>query len=183
MHRDARASVPLLFAAIVGLFLYLAPDVCAQTAQGTASASVAAELRIGGEVSTPLVLSVTDLKKLPRKTLSVVNPQDQKTERYEGVLVEELLKKAGVAQGEKLRGALMATYVVAEAEDGYRVVFSLAELDSGILDSDIIVADTMNGEPLAPKQGPFRLVAPHEKRPARWVRMLKSITVVRAPAQ
>jgi hypothetical protein len=38
----------------------------------------------------------------------------------------------------------------------------------------------MNGESLAPKQGPFRLVAPHEKRPARWVRMLKSITVVRA---
>ena len=77
----------------------------------------------------------------------------------------------------------MASYVVAEAEDGYRVVFSLAELDSGILDSDIIVADTTNGESLAPQQGPFRLVAPHEKRPARWVRMLKSITVVRAEAQ
>jgi DMSO/TMAO reductase YedYZ molybdopterin-dependent catalytic subunit len=77
----------------------------------------------------------------------------------------------------------MATYVIAEAEDGYRVVFSLAELDSGILDSDIIVADTMNGESLAPKQGPFRLVAPHEKRPARWVRMLKSITVVHATPQ
>ena len=60
------------------------------------------------------------------------------------------------------------------------MVFSLAELDSGILDSDIIVADTMNGESLAAKQGPFRIVAPHEKRPARWVRMLKSITVVRA---
>jgi hypothetical protein len=26
----------------------------------------------------------------------------------------------------------MATYVIAEAEDDYRVVFSLAELDSGI---------------------------------------------------
>ena len=65
------------------------------------------------------------------------------------------MKKAGVAQGEKLRGALMATYVVAEAEDGYRVVFSLAELDSGILDSDIIVADTMNGEPLSPEARPL----------------------------
>jgi hypothetical protein len=29
--------------------------------------------------------------------------------------------------------------------------------------------------------GPFRLVAPHEKRPARWVEMLKSITVARVP--
>ena len=182
VRRDVRAWVPILFAAIVGLFLSALPDVCAQTAQATASASVA-ELRIGGEVSTPLVLTVADLKKMPRKTLSVVNPHDNKTETYEGVLLEELLKSAGVAQGEKLRGALMATYVIAEAEDGYRVVFSLAELDSGVLDCDISVADTMNGEPLAPKQGPYRLVAPHEKRPARWVRMLKSITVIRAAAQ
>ena len=180
MHRNARAWVPLLFAAVVGLLVSAASNVCAQVAQATATV---AELRIGGEVSTPLVLSVADLKKMPRKTLSVVNPHDNKTETYEGVLLEELLKRAGIAQGEKLRGALMATYVIAEAEDGYRVVFSLAELDSGILDSDVIVADTMNGESLAPKQGPFRLVAPHEKRPARWVRMLKSITVVRAPAQ
>jgi DMSO/TMAO reductase YedYZ molybdopterin-dependent catalytic subunit len=180
VHRNARAWVPLLFAAVVGLLLSAACNVCAQVAQAPATVS---ELRIGGEVSTPLVLSVADLKKMPRKTLSVVNPHDNKTETYEGVLIEELLKRAGVAQGEKLRGALMATYVIAEAEDGYRVVFSLAELDSGILDSDVVVADTMNGESLAPKQGPFRLVAPREKRPARWVRMLKSITVVRAPAQ
>jgi DMSO/TMAO reductase YedYZ molybdopterin-dependent catalytic subunit len=77
----------------------------------------------------------------------------------------------------------MATYILAEAEDGYRVIFSLAELDSGILESEVMVADTMDGAPIGPKQGPFRLVAPHEKRPARWVRMLKSITVVRAEAR
>jgi DMSO/TMAO reductase YedYZ molybdopterin-dependent catalytic subunit len=180
VHRNARAWVAILFAAVIGLLLSTAPNVCAQARPATATV---AELRIGGEVSTPLVLTVADVKKMPRKTLSVVNPHDNKTETYEGVLLEELLKRAGVAQGEKLRGAWMATYVIAEAEDGYRVVFSLAELDSGILDSDMIVADTMNGESLAPKQGPFRIVAPHEKRPARWVRMLKSITVVRAQAQ
>jgi DMSO/TMAO reductase YedYZ molybdopterin-dependent catalytic subunit len=170
-----RAWVPLLFAVIVGMH----PPLPGARAQATANV---AELRIGGEVSAPLVLTVADLKKMPRKTLSVVNPHDKKTATYEGVLLEELLKKAGVAQGEKLRGALLASYVIAEAEDGYRVVFSLAELDSGILDSEVIVADTLDGAPLAPPQGPFRLVAPHEKRPARWVRMLKSINVVRATA-
>lgn len=75
----------------------------------------------------------------------------------------------------------MTSYVVAEAEDGYRVVFALAELDSGFLDSQVLVADTMDGVPLGPKLGPFRLVAPHERRPARWVRMLKTITVVTPP--
>jgi hypothetical protein len=79
---------------------------------------------------------------------------------------------------EDRRGSHMANYVLAEAEDGYKVVFSLAELDSGILESEVIVADTMDGAALGPKEGPFKIVAPHEKRPARWVRMLKSITVI-----
>ena len=132
--------------------------------------------------AAPLVLTIDDLKKMPRKTLVVTNPHDKKQETYEGVPLEEILRRAGVPQGEKLRGSVMASYVVAEAEDGYRVVFSLAELDSGILDSEILVADTMDHAALPAKVGPFRLVAPHEKRPARWVRMLKSLTIVAVPA-
>ena len=74
----------------------------------------------------------------------------------------------------------MATYVLVEAADDYHVIFSLAELDSSFLDSEVLVADSMDGAALAPDQGPFKLVAPHEKRPARWVKMVKSITVGRA---
>jgi len=142
------------------------------------TAAPAPELKITGAVSSPLTLTQADLKKLPRKTLTVVNPHNKKSEVYEGVPLEELLRRADVVQGEKLKGPALAMCVVAEAEDGYRVVFSLAELDSGILDSDVLVADTMDGANLPAKEGPFRIVAPHEKRPARWVRMLKSITVV-----
>jgi DMSO/TMAO reductase YedYZ molybdopterin-dependent catalytic subunit len=172
VNRNIRALFPILLAPVLTLLLLLAPKTFGQATANTP------ELRISGAVSTPLVLTVADLKKMPRKTLSVVNPLDKKTESYEGVLLEEILHRAGVPQGEKLRGSSMAIYVIAEAEDGYRVVFSLAELDSGITESEVIVADTMDGSPLAAGQGPFRLVAPHEKRPARWVRMLKTITVV-----
>src|SRR5215470_18983935 len=135
-------------------------------------------LKIAGAVSTPLTLTMSELKSLPRTTLRVRNPHEKKEETYEGVRLEVLLEKAGAPHGEQLRGGLMTSYVIAEAEDGYRVVFALAELDSGFLDSEVLVADTMEGAPIGPKLGPFRLVAPHEKRPARWVRMLKSITVV-----
>jgi len=175
MHRNVRTHIPILLAAALALLLPAAPKTRPQTA------ATPAELRITGAVSTPLVLTVADLKKMPRKTLTVMNPHDKKTETYEGVPLEELLQKSGVPHGEQLRGHSMATYVIAEADDGYRVIFSLAELDSGILDSEVIVADTLDGAPLAEKIGPFRLVAPHEKRPARWVRMLKSITVVSPP--
>lgn len=137
-----------------------------------------AVLRVAGNVATPLSLSANDLKTLPRKTLKVLNHHENKEETYEGVAVQELLRRAGVPQNEKLRGAAMATYVLAEATDGYSVLFSLAELDSDFQDSEVIVADTMNGLPLGDKQGPFKMVAPHDKRPARWIRMLKSLTVV-----
>ena len=124
---------------------------------------------------------MADLKGMPRKTLRVDNAHSKKTEVYEGVLVEDLLQKAGVPQGEQLRGPAMATYVLVEAADNYRVIFSLAEFNSSFQDSEIIVADTMDGAPIPAALGPFRLVAPHEKRPARWVEMVKSLTVVRVP--
>jgi DMSO/TMAO reductase YedYZ molybdopterin-dependent catalytic subunit len=167
-----------LFAAVaVAQFFATGSFARAQTAAPSAK-----ELKVGGTVSTPLTLTVADLQAMSRKTLTVVNGHEKKTEKYEGVALEEILRKAGVPQGEALRGPAMAMYVLADAADGYRVVFSLAELDAGIADSEVLVADTMDGAPLGNKLGPFRLVAPHEKRPARWVRMLRSITVVRATA-
>jgi len=172
--RETPAHLCLLAAvALAQLFAGLDPAGAQTAARG------AAELKVSGAVSSPLTLTVADLKTMPRKTLTVVHPHDKKTEKYEGVALEEILHKAGVPQGEALRGPAMATHVVAEGADGYRVVFSLAELDSGIADSEVLVADTMDGAPLGDKLGPFRLVAPHEKRPARWVRMLKSLTAVR----
>ena len=160
---------------------YAAANVRAQAAPVTqaAPAAAAAELRIGGAVATPLVLTIDDLKKMPRTTISVVNPHDKKTEVYEGVLLTEILKRAGVPQGDQLKGAAMNISVVAEASDNYHAVFSLAELDPGIGDAGVLVADTMDGGAIGGELGPLRLVAPHDKRPARWVRMLKSITVVK----
>ncbi len=108
-----------------------------------------------------------------------MNEHTGKEETYQGVPLAEILKRAGVPQGSVLRGAALAIYVRADGADGYGVVFSLAELDTGIQDSDVLVADTMDGGPIPDKIGPLRLVAPHEKRPARWVRMLTSITVVK----
>ena len=105
-------------------------------------------LRVAGNVTTPLSISASDLKALPRKTLKVLNPHENKEETYEGVAVQELLRRAGVPQNDKLRGSAMATCVLAEASDGYTVLYSLAELDSDFQDSEVIIADTMNGSPL-----------------------------------
>ena len=152
-------------------------QAAAQTPHATA------QLTVAGDVTTPLTLTIADLKKMPRKTVAVVNPHEKKMETYEGVLLEDVLHRAGALKGDQLRGLALSMYVVAEATDGYRVVFSLAELDSAFSESDVLIADTMNDAPLSAPLGPLRLVVPHDKRPARWVRMLKSIKVVRSLPQ
>jgi hypothetical protein len=83
-----------------------------------------AALTISGDVAKPLSLSLADLSAMPHKTLKVTNPHDHKEETYEGVPLADLLKLAGASQGEQLRGASMATYVLIEAADGYRGFFS-----------------------------------------------------------
>jgi hypothetical protein len=68
--------------------------------------------------------------------------------------------------------------VLAEAQDGYQVVFSLAELDPSFVDSQILVADTANSKALSGAQGRFRLVVPKDKHGSRSVRMLGKLEVV-----
>jgi DMSO/TMAO reductase YedYZ molybdopterin-dependent catalytic subunit len=139
--------------------------------------SLAQELVVGGDVTQTLTITPAELKSMPR-TKVTVSEQGRDIE-YEGVLVGELLERAGAPVGRDLSGKAVATYVRASAKDGYQVVFSLAELDPGFTANDIIVADTIDGKPLFDYQGPLRIVAPHDKRGARSIRMLEKIEVVR----
>jgi hypothetical protein len=88
------------------------------------------------------------------------------------------LSKAGVPLGESVRGKLFMIGIVAEGMDNYTVLYSLAEVDPSIHTGDVIVADMLNGQKLD-KDGAFKMVSSEDKRPARWVRNLTSISVVK----
>lgn len=137
-------------------------------------------LRISGTGIQSTELSAKDIAQMSRLSLDIEEPHHGQMQHYEGVRVSDLLAKAGVALGDKLRGRAMAMYVIAQASDGYAVVYSVAELDPAMTDNRIIVADRMNGKPLDPKEGPFKIVVPGDKRPARWIRMLTALQVENA---
>jgi DMSO/TMAO reductase YedYZ molybdopterin-dependent catalytic subunit len=120
------------------------------------------EFQIGGAVPTPLRVTAENLKKMPRKTLRVDNTHAKRTEVYEGVPLEVLLQKAGVPQGEQVRGPAMTSCVLVEAADDYHVIFSSAELDSSFQDSEVLMADTMDGVPL-PTRARSSLLLPTRK--------------------
>jgi DMSO/TMAO reductase YedYZ molybdopterin-dependent catalytic subunit len=163
--------------ALVWLSLVSPRSVAAQ-ASPQPPAQMPTTLKVGGDVRTPLSLAPEELKSMPRTRVQVKS-EDGQPVTYEGVLVSELLKRAGAPLGGEMRGNAMATYVLASAADGYQVLFSLAELDPGFTGSEIIVADTIDGKPLFGYQGPWRIVAPKDTRPARAIRMLERIEVVR----
>ena len=166
---------------LFALLLASCATMRAQSAPGSAKPTTGPDhLSITGSVQTPLTLSIDDLRKLPHKTIQVLDTHANKQETFEGVALGDLLKQAGVPQGEQIRGAAMTTYVVAEGADGYRALFSLAELDSGFEDSGVLVAYSMDGAPITGDSSPLRLIVPNDKRPARWVRMLASITIANA---
>jgi DMSO/TMAO reductase YedYZ molybdopterin-dependent catalytic subunit len=183
--RHSLLFVALLLASVVPVSRAqtTAPAVGAtSSASTTTTPETRVVLEIKGDVAKPLSLSVQDLRAMPRRTLKVTNAHEGNEDTYEGVLLSDLLKQAGVPSGKDLRGAALATYVVAEASDGYRVIFSIGEIDPDVHDSEIIVADSINGAvAMGANLGPLRLVVPHDKRPARWVRMLQSLTVVKVP--
>jgi DMSO/TMAO reductase YedYZ molybdopterin-dependent catalytic subunit len=133
-------------------------------------------LQVTGAVKQALTLSADDLAKMPRATVKTTSGGMETV--YDGVWLHEILKKAGVPLGSELRGKALSSYVIAEAQDGYQVVFSLGELDPSFIDNEILLADTANGKPLFGAQGRFRLVVPKDKPGARSIRMLTKIEVV-----
>src|SRR5579862_3688887 len=86
------------------------------------------KLVVTGDVPTPLSLSAADLASMPRDSVEMPDPDGGKT-TYEGVPLQEILKKAGIPFGRQMHGKDLAGYVLASAKDDYQVVFSLGELD------------------------------------------------------
>src|ERR1700683_4565904 len=113
-------------------FIIIASAMCA-LAQGTS-------FTVTGAVKTPLTLTTADLAKMPRASVKSMSGGIETT--FEGVWLHEILKRAGAPLGGDLRGKALASYIVADAKDGYEVVFSLAEIDPGFTSQQFLLADT-----------------------------------------
>lgn len=147
---------------------------------------VASEGVASGRASQPIQnspqtipIDAATLATLPREAVTAT--AHGKTLQCEGVALPALLRAANALSPEPLRGGQLANYVLVTARDGYRAVFSLAELEPTLGNRKVLLVDRCDGQPLGDDDGPLRLIAPEESRPARWVRQVQSITVVTAP--
>ncbi|MCW5962590.1 MAG: hypothetical protein KIT83_01020 [Bryobacterales bacterium] len=120
--------------------------------------------------------TAAEMAAMPRASLTVKD--DGLDVRYEGVWMHELLDRAGLPLGPKLRGEGRITGVIAEASDGYRVLFTLAELDASFREPHVLVADRLDGEPLVAHHGAVRLVEGGDEPGTRSVRMFARLRIV-----
>lgn len=153
----------------ISLFFAVALGMHSALVQAQALTPAAQEnpgVKVVGEVLNPLTLSASDLAAMPRTTASAKDKEGV-MHNFSGVAIAEILHKAGVTTGPQLRGKNLAKYLLVSCADGYQVVFSLAELDSAFTDRVVILADQEEGKPLPAGRGPFRLIVPGEKKPAR----------------
>ncbi len=150
--------------------------LCVVAPFNAADAQVSPSVELIGLAGQHRTVTAADLAKMPHVEATVSSHNVEG--KYRGVPLGELLKLVDRPAGEALRGKALATAVSVEASDGYRIVFALAEVDSGFTNKVIFLADSKNGGPIDATEGPFRLVVPDEKRPARWAKLVTRIRLV-----
>lgn len=132
-------------------------------------------LALTGSDGRTAELSAETIAALPRVTITF--DAHGVSHVYEGPLLLDVLKSVGAPTGRDLRGAALASVVLATAADGYQVAYGLAEADPGTRPNRIILADRADGAPLDAGAGPFQIVVEGDLRPARSIRQVKTLEV------
>lgn len=145
-------------------------------------------LPLGAKAQAPLTVIIDGVvRSIPvaawksiRRDTATMEFHDQPAARYEGYVLSAVLRAAGV-QTDSLRGAALATRIVTESSDGYRVVLALADLDPLLGGRRVILADRMDGRALPAVDAPWRLIIVGEKLPSRSARQVLRIRVAAEP--
>ena len=136
-------------------------------------------LTLVGDSGQTKALSLTDRAALPQFEVREVT-RDSATIVFRGPTLRALMTLVGAPAGHALRGPNMALVVVAEASDGYKVAYALAELDEQFGARTAILALSQNGAKLPATEGPLRVIISGEQHHARWIRQVVRLQLVRA---
>jgi DMSO/TMAO reductase YedYZ molybdopterin-dependent catalytic subunit len=160
--------------ALVGTTLLAGSVLAAPPAPGVA---------LTGAVPKPMSFAQKDLQALGTVTESWT--EHGTSHQVSGVPLDKVLAAAGFAPGvmgkevpkrEKRAGWKMALRVT--ATDGFQAVFSCAELWEGMGATRALLVWDVDGKPLGPELGPFRIVVLTDREPSRSVHNVTKLEVL-----
>jgi len=120
------------------------------------------QLTVRAENGKQTALARADIEALPR--VKVTTSASGASATFEGASLKAVLERGGVGFGQTMKGKRLASCLLVEAADGYRVVIALPEIDEAFTDKQFVLAFLKDGKPLDDKEGPYRIVIPDEKR-------------------
>ncbi len=140
-------------------------------------------VRLGGAIDRPAPLNLAALQAQPPVTQTVTfnSGTTPQTHTYTGAGTWALLDAAGLQFDATKRNDLLNRYLLATGADGYRVVFSLGELNPefGNRASLVAYAETTGGARAAldAGSGPYRITSPGDVKGGLYVSALARLDV------
>jgi len=132
------------------------------------------QFSLDGLVMTPATYDRAALASLPQSTLTAGGVT------YTGVSLWTLLSKASLITHPEIKNDILREAVIATANDGYKVIISLGEIDPDFGNQPCLIASQQNGADFV-SGGFARLVFPNDVKKGRWVVNLTSLKISEIP--
>jgi DMSO/TMAO reductase YedYZ molybdopterin-dependent catalytic subunit len=160
MHRVCTFHLAQVAAGLLLVAVAPSPDALAQRMVYIDGHRIdGAALTLIGENGIQKTLTAEELAALPQQEVRI-RERDSSTITFRGPTLRSLA-------------------TLAEATDGYRIAFMLAELDEQFGAREAILALTQDGQALPERDGPYRIVVPAEMHRARWARQVNVLRLLR----
>jgi hypothetical protein len=140
-------------------------------------------LRVTGRVANPLMLKMAEIRDMEGEEFrdlfivcSTGEPRDN-IQRCRGVLIEKIIQRADALKEEHNDTKKM--FIVATADDGYKVVFSWQEIFNTQIGGGVAVLTERDGRPLGETRDRIDLISAQVYYAgSRYVRDLRHIEVL-----
>lgn len=143
---------------------------------GSGQAQSALGLTVSVDGAATRTFSAAELAAMPQVDV-VTTGRDSGRVVFRGPSLRSLLIAAGAPTGHELRGPNMLLAVLAEARDGYKTAYMLAELDEQFGARIGILALTQDGKAIPDADAPYRIVMAGDEHRARWIRQVIKLRV------
>lgn len=163
-------------AAALGACLTSTATASATPVVSARSAAAPVVVTVRGQVHHRLRLTLTDLGRLPRHTVTVTfqSRSGAQTHTYAGPLLYDVIEKAEPVVRTDVKNDLLRDYVSATAAgDGYQALVSWAEIDPAYEGKQVLLAQEEDGTALTSSS--LVLVVPGDAHGGRYVSGVTSL--------
>ena len=138
------------------------------------------QVTVDGLVAAPKTYSLEALRAMPFTEVVIQGVDEARSRVYRGVALYDLLMDAGPRFDEERPSDPLRWYALVSAGDEVSALVAWGEIHPWFEGKPVVVAYEMDGQPLPEQTGMARLVVPFDRRGARGIANIRTISLMRA---